>query len=102
MLKRIYNNHLAESRKARKKPFRLRKDFTNLKPSVIRTLERLESFFNKHKQIDICDFFKAPYEIYPNDEYFDLDFFISYKAISTYNLYKKSKSELNTDVDEKN
>lgn len=102
MLKLIYNNHLIESRKARKKPFCLRKDFTNLKPSVLQTLEKLQRFFNKHKEINISEFFKAPYEIYPNDEYFDLDFFVSYKAISVYNLYKKSQTEINTDVNEKN
>jgi hypothetical protein len=51
----------------------------------------LSSFFTKHKEIKIEDFFKAPYFVYPEGENFDLKFFTTQKAISVYKIYHDSK-----------
>jgi hypothetical protein len=88
--KRIYNHHLVESRKAKGKPFRIRKDFSKLKPEHKIVLEKLDRLFSKYSDINVSNFFIAPYKIYPNDEYFDLKFYTTQKAIFVYKLYMES------------
>lgn len=85
--KRVYNTYLAVSRAVNNKPFRLRKDFNNFNvhkdyPAVV----KLSKFFNKHPHININSFFEAPFFVY-DEEHFDLSFFCSHKAISTYTKY---------------
>jgi hypothetical protein len=88
--KRIYNTYLAVSRSAIDKPFKIRKKFDNFEqhkdyPAVV----KLGRFFNKHKHININSFFEAPFFVY-NEDYFDLNFYCSYKAISTYTRYHEN------------
>jgi hypothetical protein len=88
--KAIYNKHLAVSRSQRNKPFRLKKDFSdfqNTDKSVF--LKRLSVLFQKHPEINLDVFFKAPYVLYPDVDYFGLDYFASMRAIKCYAMYKK-------------
>lgn len=89
--KLIYNKHLIASRKNKNSPFNIRKDFSTLNESNIFYIKKLAMFFNKFKKINIDDFFNAPYFIYPEENYFDLKFYISPKAIKTYNLFIKNR-----------
>ena len=85
--KKIYNTYLAVSRSVNNKPFRLRQNFDNFNvhkdyPAVV----KLGRFFNKHNHININSFFEAPFFVYGED-HFDLSFFCSHKAVSTYTKY---------------
>ena len=105
--KRIYNSHLAISRKMRDKPFRIRKDFSDMDQTKLDRLASLERFFNSYQNIKIDDYFAAPYAIFEDDDYFDLDFYLTSKAKKAYSQYKKkiemddpdSESSLNRLVD---
>lgn len=87
--KRIYNSHLAISRKMREKPFRIRKDFSNMDQTKLDRLASLERFFNSYQNIKIDDYFSAPYAIFEDDDYFDLEFFLTSKAKKAYSQYMK-------------
>jgi len=105
--KRIYNSHLAISRKMRDKPFRIRKDFSDMDQTKLDRLASLERFFNSYNNIKIDDYFSAPYVIFEDDDYFDLDFYLTSKAKKAYSQYMKkiemddpdSESSLNRMVD---
>lgn len=87
--KRIYNSHLAISRKMRDKPFRIRKDFSDMDQSKLDYLASLERFFNSYNNIKIDDYFSAPYRIFEDTDYFDLEFFLTSKAKKAYSQYMK-------------
>lgn len=105
--KRIYNSHLVISRKMRDKPFRIRKDFSDMDQTKLDRLASLERFFNSYQNIKIDDYFAAPYAIFEDDDYFDLDFYLTSKAKKAYSQYMKkiemddpdSESSLNRLVD---
>jgi hypothetical protein len=56
-------------------------------------LKRLSNLFEKHKDINITDFFKAPYSVYSNEETFDLKFYTTQKAITVYKIFLESKNK---------
>lgn len=88
--KLLYNKHLAVSRSLKNKPFRIKKDFTDIVDTdKHKFLKRISVFFKKHSSVDPDTFFKAPYMLYPDVEYFGLDFFSTMRAIKSYTLYKK-------------
>jgi hypothetical protein len=88
--KHLYNKHLAVSRKARNKPFKIKKDFRDLLNTEKRKhIKRIATLFIKHPEIDPTTFFESPYKLYPDVEYFGLDYFSSMRAIKSYTLYKK-------------
>jgi hypothetical protein len=70
-------------------------------------LASLERFFNSYQNIKIDDYFAAPYVIFEDDDYFDLDFYLTSKAKKAYSQYMKkiemddpdSESSLNRLVD---
>lgn len=84
--KLIYNHFLEVSKKVNNKPVRYRKDFSNFKDEDYLYITKLSIFFNKFKNIKIKDFFEAPYFVY-NQNYFDLKFYLSPKAIKAYTNY---------------
>lgn len=84
--KLIYNHFLEVSKKVNNKPVRYRKDFSNFKDEDYLYINKLSIFFNKFKNIKIKDFFEAPYFVY-NQNYFDLKFYLSPKAIKAYTNY---------------
>jgi hypothetical protein len=52
-------------------------------------LASLERFFNSYNNIKIDDYFSAPYRIFEDDDYFDLEFFLTSKAKKAYSQYMK-------------
>ena len=99
-IEKIYNTHLAISRKMLEKPFKIRKDFSNMDENKMMILKRLEILFNHNPSIDLDLFFKAPYEIWKDEKYFPLDFYLKGKAISTYIKYVKMLDFENVDSEE--
>ena len=87
--KKIYNSHLAISRKMRDKPFQIRKNFDKLDQTKLDHLASLERFFNSYQNVKIDDYFTAPYVIFKDDDYFDLDYFLTSKAKKAYTQYMK-------------
>jgi hypothetical protein len=96
--KRIYNTHLAISRSLRNKPFRKREDFTGfeLDPKYLQ-IKRLAVFFQKYPDIDLNNYFIAPYKLYTDVEYFDLLYFASPRAIKSYTIFKQELSQKSPD-----
>jgi hypothetical protein len=88
--KRIYNKHLAVSRSLRNKPFKLKNDFTDFeKDSRYVAIRRINTLVNKYPDIDLDVYFMAPYKLYKDVEYFDLNYFASPRAIKSYTIYKQ-------------
>jgi hypothetical protein len=85
------------SKKSKNKPFKLRQDFSKLNDEIYITLKKLGAFFKNNKNISLNDFFWAPYEIYSKDEYFDLSFYNTRKAIIAYTQYLRQKETQDTD-----
>ena len=63
-------------------------------------LQKLSVFFINNKSVDIADYFKSPYFVYPKNENFDLSFFVSQKAKSVYKIFLESKKEKPVDISE--
>ena len=83
----VYNMFLATSRSAQKKPFTLRKDWKDFeKSSNYIHVYRLANLFSRNPSIDPQRFFKAPYQVWSDEGYFDLTFYTTRKAIKAYNL----------------
>jgi hypothetical protein len=95
----IYNNFLEVSKKINNKPVKYRKNFDNFPDKNYIIINKLSSFFNKFKHLKIKDFFEAPYFVY-DENYFDLKFYLSPKAIKAYTLYN-DKFLLNNPDNEK-
>ena len=88
--KHLFNKHLIVSRSERNKPFKIKKDFANVVDTdKHKFLKRISVLFQKHPEIDPDTFFKAPYKLYPDVEYFGLDYFSTMRAIKSYTMYKK-------------
>jgi len=98
--KQIYNSYLFASRSAKGQPTKFRKDFSKLKDQDFVSLKKLGNFFKKHNNINYRDWFIAPFEIYSKDEYFDLQFFNTRKALKCYSMYMKEKEVSNPDNEE--
>ena len=83
----IYNTFLQTSKGVNNKPVRYRKDFTKFEENENYIyINKLSAFFTKFKHINVKDFFEAPYFVY-DENYFDLKFYCSHKAIKTYTAY---------------
>ena len=98
--KHIYNSFLYASRKAKNKPVRLRQNFNNLQSEHEVALKKLNILLSKYTYINYSDFFIAPYRVYGADNYFDLSFFNTRKAIKCYSLYCKEKQVQDPDGEE--
>jgi len=99
-LKRIYNDHLATSRKCRDKPFKIKKDFSKITEDQITVLTKLEQMFDSYTNIDPEQFFAAPYKLYQDEDYYPLDFFTTQKAKKIYAQYMKSLDDESPDTKE--
>jgi hypothetical protein len=97
--KTIYNNFLEVSKKINNKPVKYRKNFDNFPDENYIIINKLSSFFKKFEHLKIKDFFEAPYFVY-GENYFDLKFYLSPKAIKAYTLYN-DKFLLNNPDDSK-
>ncbi len=96
----IYNTYLSVSRGLKNKPWKPRKDFEGFDKSEQGLLcMRLSLFFKRFPQINIKDFLSAPYILYKDEDYFDLKFYLTQKAISCYSAVQKQKLEESPDSD---
>lgn len=88
--KLLYNKHLAVSRSIKNKPFKIKKVFDDLvNTDKHKHLKRISILFSKHPEIDPQLFFESPYRLYPDVEYFGLDYFSTMRAVKSYTTYKK-------------
>ena len=94
--KTLYNEHLKESRKAKNLPYRPRKNFEKVSETTKLCLKKLAMLFLNNKEISPSNFFKAPYSIYSEDEFFDLKFYTTQKAIKVYKIYIESQKEIDS------
>ena len=95
---RIYNTHLAISRSSRNKPFKIKKTFVGFEEDPrYPAIKRLFNFFSRYPEIDMQTYFKAPYELYKDVEYFDLNYFASPRAIKSYSIYKQFLTKTSPD-----
>jgi hypothetical protein len=84
----LYNIYLKISRSINNKPYKVRKNFDKFSETEdFVYLNKLVRFFNQHNHIIIEDFFAAPFLIYPDEEYFDLKFYTTQRAIKTYSMF---------------
>lgn len=98
--KRIYNAFLVASRRAVNKPFRLRQDFSDIKPEVYTALKKLSAFFLDNPTVNINDFFTAPYKLYEDPGYLSIESFLKRTAITWYTLYMANKRCADPDADD--
>lgn len=85
--KLIYNKYLSISRSKQNKPYRYRKDFKNFdQDPQYYYVKKLSHFFSKFSHVDIDTFFESPYHIY-EDQWFDLKYYTSQRALKVYTLY---------------
>ena len=90
----IYNTYIAVSRSKQNKPFTLRKDFEKIEPSQALYTKKIALFLQRYPHIKLQDFIQAPYEIYPNEQMFLLQYYTTRAAIKSYSLYIKKKEDL--------
>lgn len=96
----IYNTYLRISRSKKNLPYKSRKDFSNIEnDEKYPILLKLENFFKRNSYVNLNDFFEAPYLLYSDEKHFDLDFFLSQKAIKVYNIYQRKKTYMDPDSD---
>lgn len=81
--KNIYNTYLKVSRS--NKGFKPRQNFNNFDDTKYVLLKKISKTL-KNKKIDPILFFKAPYNMY-SEEFVPLDYYSTFKAISTYRKY---------------
>ena len=98
--KKIYNSHLFTSRSTKNKPTRFRNNFNNLAEKDEVCLKKLSAFLYRYNHINLSDWFIAPYEIYnEGDNYYDLHFYTTRKALKCYSMYMKKKETQDPDSD---
>lgn len=97
----IYNSYLYAARKAIGKPFRARKNFSTMKEDdgEYVALLSLDRMFNSYPHISFDDFFKAPYEVYPDTKYNPISFYTTHKAKKLYTEYVKRRETDSPDSD---
>lgn len=90
--KRIYNTWLAVTRSSCGKPFKLRKEWKDFedRPEYL-SIKKLAKLFNRYHNINIDDWFKAPYNIYTEKVQYDLKYYTLMKNYNTYRLYRQKK-----------
>ena len=95
--KSIYNAFLIANRKSKNKPFKLRKNFSNLDPEITVYIKRLKMLFERNSSIDLDTYFQAPYVIYGKDEYFDLKFYTTRRALKCYTSFVREREKQDPD-----
>lgn len=97
----IYNSHLYTSRSVKNKPTRFRNNFDNLADKDVVYLKKLSNFFYNYKHINLSDWFLAPYRVYNNsDDYYDLHFYTTRKALKCYTMYMKQQETEDPDSED--
>lgn len=87
----IYNSFLYTQRTSQNKPFRPRQNFDKVSGTEEASLKKLFLLLSKYNHINYNDYFIAPYKIYGKDNYFDLAFYNTTRALKCYTMYMKDK-----------
>jgi len=99
-IKFLYNTYLRISRSKQNKPFKLRNNWEGFEESENFVLiTKLKSFFDRNDIVNIEDFFNAPYEVYQEEGFYDLQFYNTINAVKVYNIYCNLKANLDPDSD---
>jgi hypothetical protein len=99
-IKKIYNIFLKISRTKQNKPYKFKTNFTDFENSPnYPYLIKLKNFFDRNYVVNIEDFFYAPYEVYNDNSYYGLDFYVSLNASKVYGIYCNIKNSLDPDSD---
>jgi hypothetical protein len=96
----IYNTHLKVQRTRRNQPFKYRKDFSNIEPQTQRYLQKISQFLKKHSHINLNEFIVAPFKIYPDEEFFNLEYYTTLKATKAYTSYQQKLLTMSPDSQE--
>ena len=96
----IYNTHLKIQRTRRNQPFKYRKDFLNIEPQTHRYLQKISLLLRKHSHINLNEFIEAPFKIYPDEEFFNLEYYTTLKATKAYILYQQKLLTMSPDSQE--
>lgn len=96
----IYNTHLRISRSKKGLPFKYRKDFSHLDNLYINSLKKIAIFLAKFPHIKLENFIRAPYEIYSDQDHFELEYYTTLKATKAYTLLMKKQEMLDPDNEE--
>lgn len=94
--KQLYNKWLAVSRSMSGRPFRLRKQWKGFeeKPEYV-YIKKLANRLGRYDNIDIDEYFKAPYRVYKDDNFtYPLEFYITLKAITCYKIHTMKTKNL--------
>lgn len=84
----IYNSFVRSYRTANNAPYRSRKNYDTLPQEVKNKVERIKLFFDSNN-LNVDEFFEAPYSLYKDTKYFPFEYYLTRKAIRTYADYQK-------------
>ena len=96
--KNIYNTHLKVSRSHQNKPWRPRENFDKLTIVEEELLKKISNILST-KNIQADFYFKAPYDLWKDKDYYPLEYFGKFKAIKAYNLWLEKNMFENPDED---
>jgi len=96
----LYNEFLIVTRTVKNQPLKLRRNFSQIDDKIILSLKKLNIFFKKHKHIVPYDFFIAPYKVYQDEDYFDITYFTTLKAVKAFSVYQQMLANSSPDSDE--
>jgi hypothetical protein len=100
-IKFIYNTYLRISRQKQNKPFKLRGNWDGFEQSKFYPeLVKLKSFFDRNTVVNIEDYFVAPYEVYEEESFYDLNFYNSLSATKVYTIFCNKRNQLDPDNDQ--
>lgn len=85
--KNIYNTHLKVSRTFQNKPWRPRENFDKISPVEEETIKKINNIIDSKNNINIENYFRAPYELWGDTTYYPLEYFTKSKAIKAYKLW---------------
>jgi len=95
--KQIYNTFLRISRTQKKLPYKSRKDFSKLSETNFLYIKKIAIFLTKFKHIKCEEYFLAPFIVYPDTDFFELQYFTTLKAVKAYNLYQQQLLYMDVD-----
>lgn len=94
-LKHIYDIFLKVRAEVENRPYRTRKNFSNFKDMCF--LEKLGRFFSSYPYINKEHYFRAPYKVWNDVTFYNLEFYTKRKALKCYVEYKKYLLTLSPD-----
>ena len=93
---KIYNAYLRALAQRHGRPYKARKDFTNMREKDELQIKKLKLFFNQYRDVNIFQFFRAGFK-YETNTYPTLEYFNTLRATRVYAKHMRQK--YNEDVD---